>query len=87
MYEYLSSFVHSGSRHIFKAWADSETGFLLTHDNDEHVKAFVSMLTCLISSMTMQILLPMRNVSEVSKWDMSLFCFATSITVAIPEDF
>jgi hypothetical protein len=77
LYEYLSSFVHSGSRHIFKTWIDNRTGFLLTHDNDENFKVFVSMLTCLISSMTMQSILSLRNISEVSRWDISLFCFAT----------
>jgi hypothetical protein len=77
LYEYLSSFVHSGSRHIFKTWTDKHSGFLLTHDNDENFKVFVSMLTCLISSMTMQSILSLRNISEVSRWDISLFCFAT----------
>jgi hypothetical protein len=77
MYEYLSSFVHSGSRHIFKTWKDNRTGFSLTHDNDEGFKVFVSMLTCLISSMTMQSILSLRNISAVSRWDISLFCFAT----------
>jgi hypothetical protein len=77
LYEYLSSFVHSGSRHILKTWADDKKGFLLTHDNDEYIKAFVLMLTCLISSMTMQSLLTLKNISGISRWDMSLFCFAT----------
>jgi hypothetical protein len=77
LYEYLSSFVHSGSRHISRAWTDNHTGLLLTHDNDENFKVFVSMLTCLISSMTMQSLLSLRNISGVSRWDISLFCFAT----------
>jgi len=45
LYEYLSSFVHSGSRHIFKTWNDNRTGFSLTHDNDDNFKVFVSMLT------------------------------------------
>lgn len=77
LYEYLSSFVHSGSRHIFRTWIDNRTGFLLTHDNDESLRVFVSMLTSLISSMTMQSILSLRGISEVSRWDMSLFCFAT----------
>jgi hypothetical protein len=77
LYEYLSSFVHSGSRHIFKTWNDDRTGFSLTHDNDDNFKVFVSMLTCLISSMIMQSILSLREISEVSKWDISLFCFVT----------
>lgn len=77
LYEYLSSFVHSGSRHIFKTWNNNRTAFLLTQDNDENFKVLVSMLTCLISSMTLQTLLSLRNISEVSRWDISLFCFAT----------
>ncbi|WP_454617050.1 DUF5677 domain-containing protein [Bradyrhizobium cenepequi] len=77
LYEYLSSFVHSGSRHIASTWIDNSTGFSLTHDNDENLKVFVLMLTCLISSMTMQGILSLRNISEVSRWDISLFCFAT----------
>lgn len=77
LYEYLSSFVHLGSRHIFRTWIDNRTGFLLTHDNDESLRVFVSMLTCLISSMTMQSILSLRGISEVSRWDISLFCFAT----------
>lgn len=77
LYEYLSSFVHSGSRHIFKTWADRKSGFLLTHDNDDYFKAFISMLTCVISSMIMQNLLSLKKISEVSRWDISLFCFVT----------
>ena len=88
LYEYLSSFVHSGSRHIFRTWTDNSTGFLLTHDDDENLRVFVSMLTCLISSMTMQSILSLRNISEISRWDISLFCFATRHIVmdsAIPD--
>lgn len=88
LYEYLSSFVHSGSRHIFKTWSDNYTGFSLIHDNDENFRVFVSMLTCLISSMTMQSILSLQNVSEISRWDISLFCFATRHIVmdsATPE--
>ena len=77
LYEYLSSFVHSGSRHIFRTWIGNHAGFSLAHDNDENLRVFVSMLTCLISSMTMQSILSLRNISEVSRWDISLFCFAT----------
>ena len=76
LYEYLSSFVHSGSRHIFKAWIDRE-GFALTQTEDENFKVFVSMLTCFISSMVMQALLKLRPISKFSKWDISLFCYVT----------
>jgi hypothetical protein len=76
LYEYLSSFVHSGSRHIFKTWIERE-GFALTQSEDENFKVFVSMLTGLISSMIMQVLLRLRPISKVSKWDISLFCYAT----------
>jgi hypothetical protein len=76
LYEYLSSFVHSGSRHIFKAWIDGE-GFALTQTEDENFKVFVSLLTCLISSMIMQALLKLRPISKFSKWDISLFCYVT----------
>jgi uncharacterized protein DUF5677 len=77
LYEYLSSFVHSGSRHILRAWVDQRTGFSLTNANDENFKVFVLMLTCFISSMIMQTQLRMQNISHVSRWDISLFCHVT----------
>jgi hypothetical protein len=77
LYEYLSSFVHSGSRHIFKAWPDRRTGFQLTTTNDENFKVFVSMLTGFVAAMIMQALLRLRNISSVSRWDIRLFCYAT----------
>ncbi len=77
LYEYLSSFVHSGSRHIFKSWTDQKAGFSLTHDNDEYFKAFIAILTCFVSSMIMQSLLSLRSISRVSKWDISLFGYVT----------
>jgi hypothetical protein len=77
LYEYLSSFVHSGSRHIFKAWPDQQTGFQLTTTNDENFGVFVSMLTGLVAAMIMLALLRLRDISHVSRWDIHLFCYAT----------
>jgi hypothetical protein len=88
LYDYLSSFVHSGSRHMLKVWVDQHTGFSLTNDKEEQFKVFVLMLTCFISSMIMQALLRLRSISPVSRWDISLFCYATRKTlgeVATPE--
>jgi hypothetical protein len=78
LYEYLSSFVHSGSRHALKAWGEGRrSGFSLTNENDENVKVFSSVLESLISAMIMQILLRLRSVSRVSRWDINLFGFVT----------
>lgn len=77
LYEYLSSFVHSGSRHIFNAWKNSRDGFKLTNDRGEDFTVFVAMLTCLISAMIMQALLRLRKISNISRWDICLFCYAT----------
>lgn len=81
LYDYLSSFVHSGSRHMSKAWGGAK-GFSLTDENDEYITAFVSILTTLISSMIMQAILRDQNISHVSKWDMRLFCYVTRKIVA-----
>lgn len=83
LYDYLSSFVHSGSRHVLKTWGNKNSGFsLINDDEDEHLKIFVLVLTTLISSMIMQILLRRRKISHISRRDMSLFCYVTRKIVA-----
>lgn len=76
LYDYLSSFVHSGSRHVFKAWVDQKVGFSLTNEGDEHLKVFVLVLTCFTCSLIMQATLQLRGISRTSRWDISLFCRA-----------
>jgi hypothetical protein len=75
LYEYLSSFTHSGTRRIFSAWVEQE-GFSLINPHDEQLKIFAEIITCIISAMIMQLLLRSRNLSDVTRWDIKLFCYA-----------
>jgi hypothetical protein len=77
LYEYLSSFVHSGSRHVLKSWVDEHVGFTLTNEKDKQLGIFVSILTGFISATLMQALLKLEGISHIYTRDISLFCFAT----------
>lgn len=72
LYEYLSSFVHAGSRHVGRMWKEG-SGFELI-DSDEGSDVFVRLLTHTISAMIMQRLLRWRSASPVSRRDMRFFC-------------
>jgi hypothetical protein len=74
LYDYLSSFVHSGSRHVLKTWVDRRVGFSLTNEGDEQLKVFVLILTSFTCSLIMHAILQLRGISRTSRWDMSLFC-------------
>ena len=74
LYEFLSSFVHSGSRHIRAAWKD-ESGFdLVNEDEDESAIVFVMILNHTIVAMIMQGLLKLGRVSFTSRRDIRFFC-------------
>lgn len=73
LYEFLSSFVHSGSRHIRSTWKPDMSGFELVRE-DESLTVFVSLLTHTVSGMIMQEMLRIRGVSLISVRDIRSFC-------------
>lgn len=75
LYEYLSSFVHSGSRHIAKVWTNGN-GFVLINEHDEALKVVVDLLACFICGMIMQVISRSEHSSGTSRWDMTLFCYS-----------
>lgn len=85
LYEYLSSFVHSGSRHVLSSWIKDKSGFALTNEDDEQLAAFVALLGSFISALIMQSLLQTNLASKISKWDITLFCFALKKVLADVE--
>lgn len=74
-YEFLSSFAHSGIRHIFKDFDQEKFEFVVGGRWEEDLEAIpVRLMTGMVASMIMQKMHHQKGVSAVSKRDIEYYC-------------
>ena len=76
VYEFLSSFAHSGTRHIFRNFSPTTYGFsVLGEDDEEQAEIGFRFMVGILVAIVLQKLHDQKMAPKVSKRDIEYYCY------------
>jgi len=80
VYEFLSSYAHSGTRHIFRDFNQGNYGFDVSGpEDDEQASIAFSFTASMIIAIFLQVLHRRRGIDKISKRDIEYYCYVSRV--------